>query len=123
MVPGSSPEGRTSQTTRYATDAIEELVKRMTQLGANIDDVEACLVGGGNVLKREDDTICQENIASVVELLDAKRIRIVAKAVGGTERRTVSLDVEKGSVRYTVGDGMEQLLWKAVARPGRKVVV
>lgn len=116
MVPGNSPEGRTSQTTRYATDAIEELVKRMTQLGVNIDDVEACLVGGGNVLKRKDDTICQDNISSVTNILNEKGIKIRAQAVGGTERRSISLDIEKECVQYTEGDSKRKILWSANER-------
>ena len=115
MVPGTASEGKAFQRTRYAADAIEEMVNRMSKLGVDEDDMEVCLVGGGNVLKREDDTICQANITSVVDILYEKRIRIRAKALGGTQRRTVSLDVEKGSVHYTVGNGMEQLLWKAAA--------
>ena len=120
MVPGAAPDGKTFQRTRYAADAIEELVTKMTQLGANRDGIEACLVGGGNVLNRKDDTICEKNIASVVETLNEKRIKILAKSVGGTERRTISLDVETGSVRYTVGNGTEQVLWKAVEGSSKK---
>ena len=113
MLPGAVPEGKTFQRTRYAADAIQEMISRMTHLGANKGDIEVCLVGGGNVLKKEDDTICQENIASVVELLDEKRIKIGAKAVGGTERRSISLDVKEGTIHYTEGDAKERLLWEA----------
>ena len=113
MLPGAVPEGKTFQRTRYAADAIEEMISRMTHLGTHKDDVEVCLVGGGNVLKRKDDTICQENIRSVVQLLDEKRIRIRKKAVGGMGRRSISLDVKNGTIHYTEGDAKEKLLWKA----------
>ncbi len=113
MLPGAVPEGKTFQRTRYAADAIQEMISRMTHLEANKDDIEVCLVGGGNVLKKEDDTICQENIASVVELLDEKRIKIEAKAVGGTERRSISLDVKNGTIHYTKGYSKEKLLWES----------
>ncbi|RLF45528.1 MAG: hypothetical protein DRN17_02360 [Thermoplasmata archaeon] len=116
MVPGAAPEGKTFQRTRYAYDAIEEMINRMTHLGADKDGIEACLVGGGNVLKREDDNISQENIASVVELLNKKRIKVRAKAIGGTERRSISLGVGNGCIRYTRGDAKEKLLWKADGR-------
>jgi len=116
MVPGAAPEGKISRRTRYAADAIEEMLNRMTGLGANKDGIEACLVGGGNVLKREDDTICAANIASINEILIEKQIEIRAKSLGGTERRTISLDVENGTVRITMGDGKEKVLWKAEQR-------
>ena len=116
MLPGAAPEGKTFQRTRYAADAIGEMINRMTHLGTNgtnKDGIEVCLVGGGNVLKRKDDTISQQNIASVVELLNEERIKIRAKAVGGTERRSISLDVKNGTIHYTEGDAKENLLWKA----------
>ena len=86
----------------------------MTHLDAHKDGIEVCLVGGGNVLERENDTICQDNITSIVELLDEKQIKIRAKAVGGIDRRSVSLNVENGSLYYTEGNAKEKLLWKAV---------
>ena len=59
MLPGVSPEKKASQRTRYAADAIEEMVNSMVRLGTGKENIEVCLVGGANVLQREDDTICQ----------------------------------------------------------------
>lgn len=120
MIPGAAPPGTTTGRTRYAADAIEELVNRMTELGAKMDRVEVCLVGGGNVLKREDDSICEANITSVHEILAGKNLKIRAEELRGTERRSIHLDVKKGSIRFTVGDSKEQLLWKAGKEPSKK---
>lgn len=113
MLPGVSPEKKASQGTRYAADAIKEMLTIMTRMGTDKENIEVCLVGAGNVLKREDDTICQAIIDSVVELLIEKSITICAKAVGGTKRKSVSLNVEKGAFYYTEGDGAGKLLWEA----------
>ena len=112
MVPGVAPEGKIFQRTRYAADAIDKMVDRMAEQGANTGAIEACLVGGGNVLKRKDDTICSDNIASVVGILMERCIKIQAKDLGGTMRRSISMDVGKGTVHYMVGDSKEKLLWK-----------
>ncbi|MBC8438610.1 MAG: chemotaxis protein CheD [Deltaproteobacteria bacterium] len=112
MLPGTSPEKRTSQRTRYAEDAIEEMIGMMTRQGTDRENIEVCLVGGANVLQREDDTICQAIVDSVIEVLHKKNIEIKAKAVGGTERKSVSLNVNKGTINYTEGDGVEMLLWE-----------
>ncbi len=112
MVPGVAPAGRTAQRTRYAADAIKEMMNRIIELGANEENIGVCLVGGGNVLKKKDDSICQANIESVTSILTDRGLNIQAKDLGGMLRRNVTLDVEKGTVRYTVGDGKEQLLWK-----------
>ncbi len=113
MVPGAAPGKKVSQRTRYAKNAIKELIEQMTHLGADKDRIETCLVGGGNVLNRNDDTICHENLASVVKLLHEKGIKIRQRAVGGTKRRTIVLDIEKGCVFYTEGNSKVMLLWKA----------
>ncbi len=84
----------------------------MIRLGADKDGIEACLVGGANVLQNKEDSISQENVASTVDLLHKKHIKIRAKAVGGTKRRSVSLYVKKGNVHYTEGEREEKVLWK-----------
>lgn len=116
MLPGRSLKDGSPHRTRYAADAIDVMINKVVRLGANKDDIEVCLVGGGNVLKRNDDTIGKDNIESVVELLRKKRIKIKAEALGGTKRRSVSLDVERGSISYTEADENEKLLWKAAER-------
>ncbi len=77
-----------------------------------VDQIKICLVGAGNVLQKEDDTVCQANIESVTQLLEKKNIPVKAAVLGGTERKGVSLDVQSGSVFYTEGNGTEKLLWK-----------
>ena len=120
MIPGKAPEGKNYQRTRYAVDAIEKMITRMTQLGTNKENLDVCLVGGANVLKRKDDTIGLDNISSIVELLKKRGLKIRAKSVGGTKRRSVSLDVENGSIYYSVGDGIEKLLWTATEKTNKK---
>ena len=113
MLPGRAPKDADSERTRYAADAIDEMIDRMTRTGANQCDLEVCLVGAGNVLEKQDDTICKDNIESTTELLEKKHIPVRAAALGGTERKGVSLDVESGSIFYAEGDGKEKLLWKS----------
>jgi len=112
MLPGNAPEKKFYQKTRYVADALEELINGMNILGTKEKNIEVCLVGGANVMKRKDDTIATNNIASVNVLLKKRNIIIRAKSVGGTKRRSVSLNVETGCVNYTVGDGREKLLYQ-----------
>ncbi|GAG56927.1 unnamed protein product, partial [marine sediment metagenome] len=60
-----------------------------------------------------DDTICNTNIESALELLGEKGLKVRAKAVGGTARRSVALDVERGIVSYSEGDNGKTVLWRA----------
>ncbi len=113
MLPGSAPDSKTVEKTKYTADAIEAILTKMARLGSRNDDIEITLVGGGNVLNREDDTICKENIESTVKLLREKGLKIRARALGGTNRRSVSLDIEQGIVSYSEGDGSDVQLWRA----------
>jgi chemotaxis protein CheD len=113
MLPGSAPKSKREERTKYAADGIDEMINLMTEAGSCRNDIEACLVGGGNVLMRLDDTICKDNIDSTIKILEKQKIPIMAKRVGGTVRRSVFMDVEAGSVFYTEGDGQEKLLWQA----------
>lgn len=114
MLPGRAPlDKKPPDKTKYAFDAIEAMLSRMSQLGSKTDDIEVVMAGGGNVLNRKDDTICKENIESAMELLKKKHLKIKAQAVGGTNRRSVSLDIERGIVYYSEGNGSETQLWRA----------
>jgi chemotaxis receptor (MCP) glutamine deamidase CheD len=86
------------------------MMERMILLGANKEDIEVSLVGGSNVLKRKDDTICQANINSVLEILNKKNIKIRAKSLGGTERRSILFDTKTGEVFHSIGNEKDELL-------------
>lgn len=110
MLPGISPEKSKTPKTRYAFNAIEEMINQMVRLGADKENIEVCVVGGSNVLKRPDDTICQANIDSVLEILKVKGIKIRAKSLGGTRRRSALFDTKTGNVFHSIGNENDELL-------------
>lgn len=112
MLPGRAPEKET-QPTRYAANAIDKIIDLMTRAGAGSCDIQACLVGAGNVLEKEDDTVCKANVKSVMQLLEEKNITVRATVLGGTERKGVFMDIEDGRVFYTKGENKKKLLWQS----------
>jgi chemotaxis protein CheD len=111
MLPGSAPRGQSVCKTKYAEDAVTELVRMMAGLGADATRTETCLVGGGDIVG--DGAGLGDGIArSVTEALRREGMAPVAAEVGGTQRRSCSLDVASGRVTYTVGDSGHQTLWK-----------
>jgi chemotaxis protein CheD len=110
LLPGRAPEKAVSKT-RYAVDAIERLLALMAQAGSAVEDVQACLIGAGNVLRDEEETICNHNIASVTQILTEKKISIRACNLGGYERKSALLDITTGQLSYTQGDGPPTVLW------------
>ena len=116
MLPGRAGR-KTPERTRYAADAIDEMLNKMTEAGANKDDIDVCLVGGGNVLRKGNDTICEDNIRSTTHLLEERSIPVRAAVLGGTKRKGIFLDVENATISYTEGDEKEKLLWKSTGTP------
>ncbi len=112
MLPGKAPESKSFEKTKYASDAIDEMLHEMSLKGSIRGDIEICLVGGGNVLKKEDDTVCQDNINSTFQIFREKNIPVRATALGGTKRKGVFLNVKDGCISYTEGDKEEKVLWK-----------
>ena len=109
MLPGRAPE-KYAEKNRYASDSIEELLIRMVESGSVLEDIEVCLVGAGNVLEKEDDTICESNIESVSSILKEKNIPVRASALGGYKRKGVFLDGKTGSVFFTEGNNKKKVL-------------
>jgi len=112
MLPGQAPE-QYAEKTRYADNGISDMIEQMVSAGSKVSDIEVCLVGAANVLKKDDDAVCRENIESTNRQLAQRQIPVRAAVLGGTERKGVSMDLRSGTIFYTEGDGPEQLLWKA----------
>ena len=113
MLPGWAPANKSgNEKTKYAYDAIDAMIDKMAQLGSATDNVKVAVLGGANVLQKDDDTICQANIESTLEYLSKKHLEVVATAIGGTIRRNVWLDTDSGIISYSEGDGDKMQLWR-----------
>jgi chemotaxis protein CheD len=110
MLPGGTPQ-RGANDPRYAVYGIGALLDRMIEAGCDAGAIEVCLVGGGNVLRDERDSICWDNIRSVMAILQEKNIPIRASVLGGNERKSAVLDAETGRVSFSEGNGALQELW------------
>lgn len=114
MLPGIFPAKNQQHATRYAANAIDEMLSQLDKFEVKKENIEICIVGGANVLKRINDTIGKDNLASVEKLLLEKQLEIRAKTVGGQERRTVLFDIEKGCIYFTIGDSKQKILWQTI---------
>lgn len=111
LLPGSAPENERLKT-KYAADAISEMISGLELAGTDIKDIVVCLVGAGNVLEKADDTICKKNIESVTGLLRERNIPVRKSVLGGIKRRSLYMDTASGSIYYSEGGGEEKLLWE-----------
>jgi chemotaxis protein CheD len=111
MLPGQAPQG-CCEKTKYACDGIEYLLNQLIESGSVLGDISVCLVGAGNVLRKEDDTVCPNNIQSVTTILAKKAIPVRMSILGGCDRKSVFLDAKNGRISYSQGDSSVKLLWQ-----------
>ena len=112
MLPGKSPKGNNN---KYAEDAITNLTDELKILGVSKKNIEICLIGGANVLRKENDNIADQLIISVYDILKKKKLNVMASSLGGYERRTAKLYLSLGIVNFTVGDSIEKKLYQFTA--------
>ena len=111
MLPGKSPKDNKIDENKYAEKAIANLLNELNTLGARKMDIEVCLVGGANVLKKDDDIIADNLIFSIYEIIEQRNLTLKETSLGGYERRTVKLCLHSGNVSFTVGDKKEKTLY------------
>jgi len=107
MLPGKSPTEEKGEENKYAENAIENLLDALINLGSKKANIKICLVGGANVLRKENDTIADNLIFSIFEVIKQKKLSIKKTSLGGYERRTAKLILHSGRVTFTIGDKSE----------------
>ena len=111
MLAGACPAQKEENKTAYAQDAIHELTAQLEREGAKIENIIVCVIGGSDVL-RKNDRIGEINVKSVLRILESLNISVAAKSVGGYNRRSATIDIQKKTVTFSVGKGAEQVLWQ-----------
>jgi len=114
MLPGKSPKESKAEKNKYAENAIENLLDALKSSGRNKANIEICLVGGANVLRKENDTTADNLIFSIFEILERKKLSIKRTSLGGYDRRTAKLTLDTGSVTFTLGDKSEAELFNFI---------
>lgn len=95
---------------KYADTAINELIERLVEIGANKALLKAKIAGGAQMFKfAKSSTVSRigpKNIEAVTKLLEAKGIEIIASDLGGENGRTVEFDPKTGELHVrTVNRG------------------
>ena len=114
MLPGKSPTKDKAEENKYAENAIANLLDALKSLGSNKANIDICLVGGANVLRKENETIADNLILNIIEILEQEKLSINATSLGGYERRTAKLCLHSGRVTFTHGDKSEAELFNFI---------
>jgi chemotaxis protein CheD len=111
MLP-ESRAGGTDDLARFADTAVPGLLRRVLGLGALRVRLEVFLVGGAAMFAFGDgaSAVGRRNEAGVRAALDASRLRVDASCTGGTQGRTVRVDVGTGTVTVKAAGGQPMTL-------------
>ena len=95
------PEGPEdgANATRYANVANPALLKRMLDLGAQLNSLEARIFGGslpGVTFSSASDCLGDRNVHAVTHFLKMNSIRLVQSVVGGTQGRKLVFHTDDG---------------------------
>jgi chemotaxis protein CheD len=85
---------------KYGNIAIEKLVEKMQQMGSKIENIQAKVFGGGEVVETQTNLfrIGERNIEIAEKVLKDLKINIVAKSVGGKLGRKIRYNTSTGEV-------------------------
>ncbi|HOB11806.1 MAG TPA: chemotaxis protein CheD [Syntrophomonadaceae bacterium] len=110
MLPSSIQAKNAQNRAKFADSAILMLLEEMDRNGASRSRLQAKIAGGAQMFKFAGDSdimkIGERNTQAVIENLEKHRIKLVAQDTGGSFGRTITFDVENGSLLIrTIGHG------------------
>jgi chemotaxis protein CheD len=115
MLPNSSlGKSESMNKAKYADTALDVLIQKLNEIGANKNQLKAKLAGGAQMFKFSSSSemmrIGPRNVEAVKEKLQQLKIRIVAEDVGGSSGRTIEFDpiTCKLAIR-TVSQGVSEI--------------
>ena len=85
------PEGSIAEPIRFGVHAMEELIFRLQEVGADRRRLLGKLFGGGHVLGTDesDESVPRRNVRFIEEFMVVEGIPVVSRDLGGREGRTV----------------------------------
>ncbi|MCF0190607.1 MAG: chemotaxis protein CheD [Marinilabiliaceae bacterium] len=96
---------------KYGNIAIEKLIEKMRSLGSRVEDIQAKVFGGGELLDvgggKSTTMIGERNIAIAKLLLEQNKIPIISSSVAGKRGRKILFFTDTGEVRHKFLDKRE----------------
>ena len=115
MLPSSKLIKNNQNKAKFADTAVEQLLRIMTSMNAQIKYITAKIAGGAQMFSFRDKTydllnIGERNVRATIEALKQHNIPIIAQDTGGNYGRTIELHAETGLlVVRTIGHGTKTL--------------
>ncbi|MBN1357912.1 chemotaxis protein CheD [Candidatus Bathyarchaeota archaeon] len=108
MLPNSAIAPQNFPPCKFADTAIPALVKSLRETTRKEAHLSAKIAGGANIFKFENNdgpTIGEKNVEAVKMALNANKIKLVAKDVGGSYGRRINFSIRSGVVTIRRSNG------------------
>jgi chemotaxis protein CheD len=113
VLPEATGEPAPGTLHKFADHAVPALYDGLVARGASRIFMQAVLVGGASMFAAAGSRTLEvglRNAAAVRELVAARRVPVVAEAVGGSRGRTIRVDVASGAITVREAGGADKLL-------------
>lgn len=115
LLPSEEFSIRKDNPEKFANRAIEIMLEKMGDLGADKARTVAKIAGGARMFQSVSSNservhVGQRNVIAVKDKLKAEGISIVAEDTGGTKGRTMEFDTSNGKVVIYLADRTRQVL-------------
>ena len=93
---------------RYGDEAVDLLVREIQKTGVKPEEIDAQLYGGADTMPEEANVMVnvgERNVEKAWGLIDQHRFQLMSVDVGGTDPRSISLDLITGAVALRRGGG------------------
>jgi len=100
FLPGKADMKHFDDAARYGVNAMELLINKMLNLGANRNRLVAKTFGGGHLIPAisKENGIGERNIEFTLEFLEREGIRIISRSLGGNDSKKVYFHTDTGEV-------------------------
>ncbi len=92
---------------RYGFFAMDHMIQKMVQLGADPQRLEAKVYGGGRMMERSSSNVADDNVRFAKSYLEMHRIPILYEHVGGINGRRIFFFPDSFQVQVRVIDKTE----------------
>lgn len=96
---------------KYGNIAIDKLIEKMKSMGSRIEDIQAKVFGGGELLDvgggKSSTMIGERNIMIARLMLEERKIPVVGSSTGGKRGRKILFFTDTGEVRHKFLDKRE----------------
>lgn len=124
LLPGRADLDKYDGTARYGVNAMELLINRMMNLGANRRRLTAKVFGGAHMISNisPQNGVGDKIVAFVLEFLRRENIPVISRDVGGTDSRKIFCYTDTGDVYLKrVRSSYQQKLAENEARAARRL--